>query len=106
MTKKEALHYIENLKWLKGYDNTTIGDKTIAEILDDIGNLIPDDKTAEWIYGENSFGADGWRCSECGFFEPWYYVYVSDIDFIRHYAFCPACGSKMIHYTGQPEETE
>lgn len=105
MTKEEALRYIDNLKWLKGYDNTTIGSKTVGEILDEIGSLIHEDKTSEWLYGENAFGADGWKCSGCGFFEPWNYEYTDDIDFIRNYHYCPACGSKMTTYTGKGKQT-
>lgn len=40
MTKEEAYHYINNLKWLKGYDNTTIGGKTVGEILDEIKAML------------------------------------------------------------------
>lgn len=40
MTKEEAYHYIDNLKWLKGYDNTTIGGKTVGEILDEIKAML------------------------------------------------------------------
>ena len=63
------------------------------------------DNSAEWIYGENSFGADGWKCSECGFFEPWFYEFTDDIDFIRSYSFCPSCGRRMKSYTGKPTQT-
>ena len=56
---------------------------------------------AEWIYGENKFGADGWRCSKCKFFEPWFYDFTDDINFIRKYNFCPKCGRHMISYTGK-----
>ena len=40
MTKEEAYRYIDNLKWLKGYDNTTISGKTVGEILDEIKTLL------------------------------------------------------------------
>ena len=36
MTNKEAIHYLENMKWLKGYDNTMIGDRPIPDIIDEI----------------------------------------------------------------------
>lgn len=42
MLKEEALRYIENLKWLKGFDNTKIGVKSVAEILDEIAEMIND----------------------------------------------------------------
>ena len=40
MTKEEAYHYIDNLKWLKGYDNTLIGGKTVGEILGGIKAML------------------------------------------------------------------
>lgn len=48
----------------------------------------------EWIYCEDDSGQDGYRCSGCGFFEPWYYNYTNH-DFIKKYQFCPSCGAKM-----------
>ena len=60
---------------------------------------------AEWIYGEDETGADGWHCSYCGFFEPWFYEFTDDIDFIRLYSFCPSCGRRMTSYTGKPTKS-
>lgn len=48
----------------------------------------------EWIYGEDENMVDGYRCSQCGFFEPWDYKYRS-INFIQQFRFCPSCGAKM-----------
>lgn len=59
---------------------------------------------AKWIYGENETGVDGWFCSECNFFEPWFYDFTDDIDFIRFYVHCPNCGRKMTSYTGKPTQ--
>lgn len=61
------------------------------------------EQEAEWIYGENETGVDGWRCSECNFFEPWFYEFTGDIDFIKHYMYCPKCGRRMVLYTGKQE---
>lgn len=61
---------------------------------------------AEWIYGENETGADGWHCSECNFFEPWFYDFDNDIDFIKRYKYCPKCRRRMTSYTGKLEETK
>ena len=47
MTKEEAYHYIDNLKWLKGYDNTTIGGKTVGEILDEFKALLKEQEKLE-----------------------------------------------------------
>lgn len=50
---------------------------------------------AKWIYGEDETGVDGWYCSECNFFEPWFYEFTEDIDFIRFYGHCPKCGRSV-----------
>lgn len=57
----------------------------------------------EWNYGEDKYGQDGWFCSKCGFFVPWYYQFYKNSDFIRDYKVCPYCESKMITYTGKME---
>jgi len=62
------------------------------------------EQEAEWIYGEDETGVDGWHCSYCGFFEPWFYEFTDDIDFIRFYSFCPCCGRRMTSYTGKPTQ--
>lgn len=64
-------------------------------------------KNGEWIYGENG-GQDGWFCSECGFFVPWYYEYygLNNIDFIADFHTCPKCDSKMLKYTGMRSEQD
>jgi len=60
---------------------------------------------AKWIYGEDKTGVDGWHCSYCDFFEPWFYEFTDDIDFIRFYKHCPNCGRKMTSYTGKPTQS-
>lgn len=61
----------------------------------------PKRKKGKWIYGEKS-GQDGWYCSECGGFIPWYYDFygIDNIDFIEDFKTCPFCDSKMVSYTG------
>ena len=51
-------------------------------------------KQGEWIYCEDDEGQDGYRCSECGFFVPWYYGY-EDINYIYKYHACPSCMAMM-----------
>ena len=59
----------------------------------------------EWIYGEDDYGQDGWFCSECNFFVPWYYEYYEkDINFIREYKACPHCLAEIVSYTGKDRE--
>ena len=64
----------------------------------------PDDEETskgEWIYGEDNQGQDGWFCSECNFFVPWYYeYYINATDFIREYSMCPHCKAEIVTYTG------
>ena len=56
--------------------------------------------SGEWTYGEDEHGQDGWICSNCQFFVPWYYRYNKNPeDFIANYHFCPRCGAKMKSYT-------
>ena len=66
---------------------------------------IEERKKGKWLYGEDDSGQDGWFCSECGFFIPWYYSYcgLNNIDFIRDFHTCPSCDAKMLTYTGKKE---
>ena len=64
------------------------------------------EKEAEWIYGEDETGVDGWHCSKCDFFEPWFYDFDDDINFIKRYKHCPKCGRRMTSYTGKLEEEQ
>ena len=61
------------------------------------------EQDAEWIYGEDETGVDGWHCSECNFFEPWFSEFDENINFIKRYERCPKCGRRMISYTGKQE---
>ncbi len=54
----------------------------------------PEREKGEWIYEEDEYGIDGYRCNKCGFFEPWDYVH-KFINYIEDYNFCPNCGAKM-----------
>ena len=47
MTNKEAIKHLENMKWLKGYDNTTIGDEPLADIIDKMIELLKEQP--KWI---------------------------------------------------------
>lgn len=61
--------------------------------------------SGEWIYGEDDSGQDGWFCSECKFFVPWYYQYYEkDVDFIWDYKVCPHCLAGMVTYTGKDSD--
>ena len=106
MNKSEI---IERLKNIAGH---TSGEAPFVMGLDDgiaVHEAIelleqPKRQEADWIYGEDSCGQDGWTCSECGFFVPWYYEYYKNIDFIWKYKTCPCCDAKMVSYTGKKGE--
>lgn len=55
---------------------------------------VKDRPKGEWIYCEDDEGQDGYRCSECGFFVPWYYDY-EDSNYILDYKACPHCLARM-----------
>ena len=76
----------------------------IQLVADALALLKEQEAEAKWIYGEDKTGVDGWYCSECNFFEPWFYEFTEDIDFIRFYGHCPKCGRRMTSYTGKPTQ--
>ena len=78
--------------------------KCLNRVIDAISMLKEQESEAKWIYGEDKTGVDGWYCSECDFFEPWFYEFTDDIDFIRFYGYCPRCGRRMTSYTGKPTQ--
>ena len=66
MTKEEAYRYIDSLKWLKGYDNTTIGEKTVGEILDEIKTLLKEQEPKQVIGIADSIeGMEVGYCPSC-----------------------------------------
>lgn len=79
----------------------------VKQWLDQLPSVQPERKRGEWIYGEND-GQDGWYCSECGLFIPWYYDYygLDNIDFIADFNTCPKCDTKMLKYTGMRGDSE
>lgn len=81
----------------------------IREVVEEVKQYKLDElrPQGEWIYGEDDCGQDGWFCSECNFFVPWYYQYYKkDIDFIRDYKACPHCLAEMVTYTGKDRDTK
>ena len=105
MDKEEI---IRRIKKISGHAVHAVGEPPFIMSLDDgialdeAVRLLEEQKAeAKWIYGEDKTGVDGWHCSECGFFEPWFYEFTDNIDFIRSYRHCPSCGRKMTSYTGK-----
>jgi hypothetical protein len=81
---------------------------TIKGLVDEQPTIEPEQKKGKWIYGEES-GQDGWCCSECGGFIPWYYSFygLNNIDFIKDFKTCPFCDSKMVSlWSGYEKEGE
>ena len=53
-----------------------------------------DRPSGEWIYCEDEYGIDGYRCSNCGRHIPWDYQH-KFINFIDDYHTCPFCDARM-----------
>lgn len=88
------------------YYNGGLDIVTAIELIDN-APPVPERQQGEWIYGEDDCGQDGWICSKCNFFVPWYYAYYeNDIDFIREYKACPHCLAEMVTYTGKDRDTK
>lgn len=100
----EAVAYIEEWNNAKSKYHK----KEITRRFQNLPSAQPKRKTGRWIYGEDDSGQDGWTCSECGFFVPWYYEYygLNNTDFIRDFHTCPHCDAKMLTYTGKKMEVE
>ena len=74
---------------------TRFGYDTPQELATEAMSIIPSaERKGEWIYCEDDEGQDGYRCSECGFFVPWYYDY-EDSNYILDYKACPHCLARM-----------
>ena len=98
MTKSEA---IANLNHIYGFLSPNLQRSL------DVAFKAMERQKGEWIYGEDDCGQDGWFCSKCNFFVPWYYQYYEkDVDFIRDYKVCPHCKAEMITYTGKDRDTK
>ena len=75
MTREAAIKHLENMKWLKGYDNTTVNGVPLDSVIDDIIALLKAQEPVEptWRLGVPF-------CSKCG------------RQFKRGYKYCPDCG--------------
>lgn len=68
---------------------------TLKGLIDTIPTVQPERKRVKWIYAEDDTGQDGYYCTKCKFFVPWYYIYFESPEFIKDYRFCPNCGADM-----------
>lgn len=98
--RSDAIKAIDELPnayngWSDAYDKAYI-----------IGTLeeVPsaDRPQGEWIYCEDEYGIDGYRCSNCGRHIPWDYQH-KFINFIDDYHTCPFCDARM---KGTDDETD
>ena len=90
MTKEEAYRYIDNLKWLKGYDNTTIDGKTVGEILDEIKTLLKEQEPVVPYVGAEGITIN---CGNCGETVGYYPAGSSVPD--KKCVYCPECGREI-----------
>ena len=105
MTNEEAIRRILDHKRVHSLNEPRA--VLINEALDLAVKALEKRPQGEWIYGEDECGQDGWFCSKCNFFVPWYYQYYEkDIDFIRDYKVCPHCLAEMVTYTGKDRDTK
>lgn len=58
------------------------------------GRESADRPQGKWIYCENEYGIDGYRCSNCGKHIAWDYQH-KFINFIDDYHTCPFCDARM-----------
>ncbi len=63
-------------------------------VLEENKRLKADRPKGEWIYCEDEYGIDGYRCSNCGKHIPWDYQH-KFINFIDDYHTCPFCDARM-----------
>ena len=79
--------------WIK-LDTQEDHNRIIHLVRDIAPSAQPERKMGKWIYGEDEYGIDGYRCDKCGFFVPWDYAHTF-INYIEDYNFCPNCGADM-----------
>lgn len=66
----------------------------LGSAFDVIDELPTAERKGNWIYGEDEYGIDGYRCDKCGFFVQWDYAHTF-INYIEDYNLCPSCGARM-----------
>lgn len=84
MTNQQAISHLENMKWLKGYDNTSVGGVPLVNIIDDIIALLREQETT---FVKELDRTNHYHCEKCG--------YVTGI-IARMHKFCPECGRKVM----------
>lgn len=64
MTREDAVKHLENMKWLKGYDNTTIDGVPLGSVIDGIIGLLKaqEPKVMTLEYFDNSPDKDSKGC--------------------------------------------
>ena len=88
---------IEQIEEKAGFEivDRPMGWESVRDYAEEVVSDMPSaENKGEWIYCEDDEGQDGYRCSECGFFVPWYYGH-EDINYIYKYHACPSCMAMM-----------
>lgn len=78
MNDQQAITHLENMKWLKGYDNTSVDGVPLADIIDDIIALLREQEPVKPIRLEN-----WWECPSC------------NGNIVANLKYCPGCGRKV-----------
>lgn len=63
MTNQEAIQHLENMKWLKGYSNTTVDGKPLGEVIDEIIGILQAQIEFDVVYDGD---LDMTLCGKCG----------------------------------------
>ena len=94
ISRRAAIDAIDGLPNCPNGYSDTYDKACIIGVLEELPSAQPEREKGKWIYGEDEYGIDGYRCDKCGFFVPWDYAHTF-INYIEDYNFCPNCGARM-----------
>ena len=87
MTLSEAIMHLENMKWLKGYNNTTVDGVPLSDVIDDIITLLKAQEPVKPVVD-----IDTWKCGNCGHTLEHQELLGDNVLFHEQYDYCPGCG--------------
>lgn len=90
MTREEAIQHLENMKWLKGYSNTTVDGMPIGNIIDGIIALLKAQEPVKPV-----MDIDTWKCGNCGHTLEYQELLGDNVLFYEQYNYCPGCGKAV-----------
>lgn len=88
----KAVSYLENMKWLKGYDNTEIGGVLIADIIDEIIALLKEQEPVKPLRKPELFDSL-YFCGKCSA-KVGFQIRKDDSWRFKH-NYCPNCGKEV-----------